>query len=143
MAREKWVEKYNFKNPIYYEVATDRQKEVLDAVNKHKTLKDAGDVLGISAVAVKKNLGFVVSKANKAGKSFNASGDVTITASEGYQVGKVTIQRKPEYTCPECGHVDPERIVNVWDRQFLEPAAVIANALETFELKPLPKITPI
>lgn len=69
---------------FYYEVATERQAEVLDAVKANDTKKAAADSLGISYTGLKKHFKSLAAKAAKRGMS--PEHDMTKTVPEGFAV---------------------------------------------------------
>lgn len=69
---------------FYYEIATERQAEVLDAVKANDTKKAAADSLGITYAALKKHFKLLAVKAAKRGMS--PDHDMTKTVPEGFAV---------------------------------------------------------
>lgn len=69
---------------FYYEIATPRQAEVLDALKANETKKAAAESLGISYAGIKKHMRLLKAKAAKRGMS--PDHDFTKTVPEGFAV---------------------------------------------------------
>ena len=120
---------------------TNRQREILQAVINTGSSEQASEYLGIHLRNVQKAVQKV--KHFAALKEMDL-GSYKLKAADGYQLNNVTVQRRPEYECPQCGHEDPERIMQVWDRQSPEgqAAAMLAECIMEHEYKPAPEIPP-
>ena len=119
--------------------SSKEQRELVKAYQQAGSITKAAKIVGRDRSNCSKSIKRLEAKI--AQQQFTA-GTATVNTSPGFQLGKVTTQRKPEYTCPECGYHDPERILNIWDRQHPEPVDAILSALHDYKPKPKPKIKP-
>lgn len=115
-----------------YELATDRQKEYLDAVKVHGSANAASKALGLSRDIVGRALRTLTNRAARMG---HAPGHFEHGTAPGYLMGKVTVQRSGDGT-----------VERTWERQspdqfrILEAIEAAVEAL-TDKIEPAAPVT--
>jgi hypothetical protein len=122
--------------------STAHQRNVFDTYLKEGSSIKVEKVLGVPANSVRATLKKVLQRAQKDPSYVFSVGGKEVVASPGFKFGKITVARRPEHECKNCGVITEEVIDRIWDRQTLEPADYVASVIENFEYKPLPVIKP-
>ena len=111
-----------------YDLATDRQKEYIDAIRQHGSANAASRALGLSRDIVARAIRTLTKRAARLGY---APGHFENGTAPGYLMGKVTVQRASD------GSVE-----RTWERQSPEQSGII-DALEIAVEAMMEKIEPV
>lgn len=118
---------------------SDSERKAVETCVLAGNVRAAAKILNLNPRTVERKIKRVQVRAAKLG---HAPGHFDAGVAPGYQIGKVTIQRRPEWECPGCGHQVEDKVIQTWERQSPDEKLLeeVIDVLQEFKVSEVPLI---